>query len=117
MTVNLTTFYSVQLSSGSNAYILSTFEAAQSLAEMHDADQLAKFRRWMDGDRSVPESIAESCLEFDCSGCYQSFSVASHRRSGGIYTHDPYSAEAKDWEDNVGFSSIQWGNPATARPA
>ena len=120
MSVNLESFYSVQLTSGTDVplYIFPTYEDASNFAEKHDQEMREKFERWMNGDRSINSAIVQSQLVQDGNGgCYNQYFLSPAFLSSGVKYHKPFTADADCWKDEPGAESIKWGNPATARPS
>lgn len=115
--VNLREFWSVQKCSGGKTHIFLSYDKAQAACDKWNADLNQQLERWEAGDRSISDSLISSQLEPDLEGgCYQSYTVNDAWRPSGIYHHPAYSVEEENWNDAVGFNSIDWGSPATARP-
>ena len=116
--VNLQEFWSVQECSGGATHIFSTQEQVEVAIERWDAELDEQFVRWESGDCTVSDSLVHSTLEPDLEGgCYLSWQVNPAWRPGGFYHHEPFTEDAAMWENDPGFDSISWGNPATARPS
>ncbi len=116
--VNLQPFWSVQECSGGRVHIFASVSEAQAAIDSWNEELDQQLVQWESGDHSVSDSLIESTLEPDLEGgCYFSYHIHPAWRPSGYDYHAPYSAQSYLWSDAVGHDSIQWGNPATARPS
>jgi hypothetical protein len=113
--VNLQEFYSV---SGANqTRIFLTEEEAGDYCQTHNELLSNQLERWLAGDYSVSSSMVQTRLESDLDGgSYMTYHVRPDLWAG-YKTHEAFTTTESVWSDADGFSRVNWGNAATARPS